>query len=124
MLGRTNDPNKYCLCLYALAGERFVFFARTASPSYYQLLLAICQEAGLVPDIAYEVRHWLSVVALVSQGMGVAIVPASMAGCGLPDIAFLPFPHTPRSETLCIWRHDNGSRTLLNIRALVLEGYA
>lgn len=110
--------------LAAMAGERFVFFARNASPSYHQLLLAICQEAGLVPDIAYEVRHWLSVVSLVSQGMGVAIVPASMANCGLPDTVFLPFPHTPRSETLCIWRRDDDSRILDNIRTLILKGYA
>lgn len=109
--------------LATLTQDRFVFFARHASPSYYQLLLAICQEGGLVPNVAYEVRHWLSVVSMVSQGMGVAIVPACMAACGLPDIAFLPFPHTPRSEILCIWRRDDSSSILQNIRALALEHY-
>lgn len=110
--------------LASLAGDKFVFFARNASPSYYQLLLAICQEAGLMPDIAYEVRHWLSVVSLVSQDMGVAIVPACMATCGLPNTVFLPFPHTPRSETLCIWRRDDTSQILHNIRGLILDSYA
>ncbi|NLC36010.1 MAG: LysR family transcriptional regulator, partial [Alcaligenaceae bacterium] len=112
-IAQTRQPE-----LASLANEKFVFFARNASPSYYQLLLAICQEAGLIPKIAYEVRHWLSVVSLVSQGMGVAIVPACMATCGLPDTAFLPFPHTPRSETLCIWRRNDTSQILQNIRAL------
>lgn len=109
--------------LATLAGDKFVFFARNASPSYYQLLLAICQEAGLIPEIAYEVRHWLSVVSMVSQGMGVAIVPACMATCGLPNTAFLPFSHSPRSETLCIWRRNDTSQILRNFRALVLKHY-
>lgn len=109
--------------LASLTKEKFVFFARNASPSYYQLLLAICQEAGLIPKIAYEVRHWLSVVSMVSQGMGVAIVPACMATCGLPNTVFLPFPHTPRSETLCIWRRSDTSQVLQNIRTLILEYY-
>lgn len=109
--------------LVTLANDRFIFFARHASPSYYQQLLAICQESGLVPDIAYEVRHWLSVVSAVSQNMGVAIVPASLKACGLPNTAFLPFDHTPRSELLCIWRRTDPSRILQNVRALVLEHY-
>lgn len=109
--------------LAALSDDKFVFFARNASPSYYQLLLAICQEGGLMPRIAYEVRHWLSVVSMVSQGMGVAIVPACMATCGLPNTAFLPFPHTPRSETLCIWRRSDSSQILRNIRSQILDSY-
>lgn len=109
--------------LAALTTDRFIFFARAASPSYYQLLLAICQDAGLVPNIAYEVRHWLSVVSLVSQGMGVAIVPACMAGCGLPKIAFTPLPQAHRSETLCIWRRHDNSQIVHNIKSLILEHY-
>lgn len=109
--------------LSTLAQDRFVFFARAASPSYYQLLLAICQEAGLMPNIAYEVRHWLSVVSLVSQGMGVAIVPACMAGCGLPNTAFSPLPPSYRSETLCIWRRNEPSQIVHNVKSLIQEHF-
>jgi len=109
--------------LASFAKDEFIFFARHASPSYYQILLATCQEAGFVPNIAYEVRHWLSVVSLVSQGMGVAIVPACMENCGLPNTTFLRFPHASRSRTLCVWRHDDESRTLLNHRAVILRHY-
>ena len=57
------------LALVELAGEDFVFFAR-ASPSYYETVLSLCVTAGFTPLVRHEVRHWLSVAALVSQGLG------------------------------------------------------
>lgn len=106
-----------------LAGDDFIFFARSASPSYYQLLLSLCQDAGFVPRIRYEVRHWLSVVSLVAQGMGVAIVPSCMATSGLPDTVFLSFAHAARSQTLLIWKRDNPSGIVRNHREVVLASY-
>ena len=58
------------LALVELAGEDFVFFARAASPSYYETVLSLCVTAGFTPLVRHEVRHWLSVAALVSQGLG------------------------------------------------------
>lgn len=93
------------LALHKLEGEPFVMFSRTASPDYYERVLAICSEAGFYPDVQHEARHWLSVVSLVAQGVGVSLVPAALRGSALPGAVFLPVePSDARSEVFCVWR--------------------
>ena len=91
------------LALVELAGEDFVFFARAASPSYYETVLSLCVTAGFTPLVRHEVRHWLSVAALVSQGLGVAIVPACLSRSGLAGTRFIGFEHEARSVSQAIW---------------------
>ena len=83
--------------------EEFVMFARAASPSYYETVLALCVTAGFTPHTRHEVRHWLSVAALVSQGLGVAIVPACLSRSGLAGTRFIGFEHEARSVSQAIW---------------------
>ncbi|WP_374669135.1 LysR family transcriptional regulator [Ramlibacter sp.] len=93
------------LALRRLEGEPFVMFSRTASPDYYERVLAICSEAGFYPDVQHEARHWLSVVSMVAQGVGVSLVPAALKGSALPGAVFLPVtPAEARSEVFCVWR--------------------
>ena len=61
-----------------------------ASPDYHERILAICADAGFRPEVRHEVRHWLSVVSLVSQGMGVALVPSAMRHAALRGAVFRP----------------------------------
>ena len=35
---------------------------------YHERIVSLCLDAGFTPEIRYELRHWLSVVALVAQG--------------------------------------------------------
>lgn len=93
------------LALKKLREEPFVMFSRAASPDYYERVLAICSDAGFYPEVRHEVQHWLSVVSLVAQGLGVALVPAALAGSGIPGAVFVAIsPSTARSEAFCVWR--------------------
>ena len=65
--------------LAALASEPLVLFSRGASPDYYERVLTLSGQLGLQPRVRHEVRHWLSVVALVGKGMGWALVPQALA---------------------------------------------
>ena len=85
------------------SAQRFIFFSRHVSPVYYEILLSMCISAGFFPKAVDETRHWLSILSLVSQNMGVSLVPACMRHCGLPDLHFLEFEHTQRSITSVIW---------------------
>lgn len=87
-----------------LEDEAFVMFSRTASPDYYERVLAICTEAGFQPDIRHEARHWLSVVSLVAQGMGVALVPAALRRSAIPGAVFVPLASDALSQVFCVWR--------------------
>jgi len=92
------------LSLEQLKAEDFVFFARSASPSYYEIVLAMCVRAGFVPVIRHEVRHWLSVASLVSRGLGVSIVPACLSRSGLAGTRFIEFDHDAVSVSQVIWQ--------------------
>lgn len=117
---RASSP---CVKLAELSQEDFIFFARAASPSYYETVLAMCVSAGFVPAIRHEVRHWLSVASLVSQGMGVSIVPQCMSRSGLAGTRFVAFEHEARSLSQLIWRRDGQAPLLKTVRQAVARQY-
>lgn len=93
------------LALRRLAGEPLAVVSRAVSPDYHERILSICTEAGFSPEIRYELRHWLSVVSLVSQGLGVALVPAALQQAGLAGAAFVPLEAASLPyETHCLWK--------------------
>jgi DNA-binding transcriptional LysR family regulator len=92
------------LAVRRLQEEAFVMFSRTASPDYYERVLTICTDAGFQPDIRHEARHWLSVVSLVAEGMGAALVPAALRHSAIPGAVFVPIESDARSQVFCIWR--------------------
>lgn len=90
------------VALADFADDEFVVFARAASPSYYETVLALCVHAGFTPHTRHEVRHWLGVIGLVARGLGVAIVPACLARCGLAGACFLAFAHDAASVSVLV----------------------
>lgn len=100
--------------LRQLQNEPFLLFSRQVSPDYYESVIAICLVAGFLPKVRFELRQWLTVVAMVASGAGVALVPACLERSGLAGVAFQPLePFSKiRSETWCVWGSggDNGLR--------------
>ena len=92
-----------------LKGEPFAVVSRAVSPDYHDRIVQTCLDAGFYPEIRYELQHWLSVVSLVSRGMGVALVPQALRRSGMAGAVFvaldLPADSTTSSyETHCLWR--------------------
>lgn len=112
----------------ALQDEVFVMFSREASPDYHERVLNICTGAGFVPDIRHEVRHWLSVVSLVAQGFGVALVPQAVRQAAIAGAVFVPLKSVAvRSQAYCVWRKadDNPAlkALLADIHALAADAH-
>ncbi|MCZ2495506.1 LysR family transcriptional regulator [Xylophilus sp. Kf1] len=88
-----------------LKDEALVMFARNSSPDYYERILSICADAGFRPEVRHEARHWLAVVSLVSQGLGVALVPEAMRRSALQGTVFVPLAGVAaRSQAYGVWR--------------------
>ncbi|MBY4896928.1 LysR substrate-binding domain-containing protein [Cupriavidus sp. AU9028] len=88
-----------------LREQPFVLFSRHASPDYHARIVDMCAAEGFFPQIRHEVRHWLSVVSLVSQGMGVAVVPAALQRSALAGAEFRPLIYTGvTSDVYCVWK--------------------
>lgn len=100
-----------------LRGEPLVLFAQSASPDYHERILSICAAAGFQPELRHEVRHWLAVVSLVSQGLGVAIVPEALRYSAMHGAVFRKLKGVAvLSEAHGIWRA--GRENLLVHRVL------
>ncbi|QEI04764.1 LysR family transcriptional regulator [Pigmentiphaga aceris] len=65
--------------LSSLASEAFVLYRRPAGPGLYDALLAACKAAGFSPTVAQEAPRMTATMSLVAAGLGISIVPASMA---------------------------------------------
>lgn len=105
-----------------LRGEPFAMVSRAVSPDYHDRIVALCGDAGFTPDVRYELRHWLSVVSLVAQGLGVAMVPQSLARSGLPGAVFVPLDApTGTYDTYCLWNSARDSAALAQFVAVVRE---
>src|SRR5476649_3050117 len=67
------------LNLAQLAQEDFVFTPERLGDGYYHQLLGLCIQAGFYPRIVQEAAQLSTLIALVSCGFGVALVPESVA---------------------------------------------
>ena len=77
--------------LCALSNEPFVIFPRTAGPSLFDELIDACHRSGFDPMIAHEAPQISSAPNLVSAGLGVSIVPASIAAqIQVKGVVYLP----------------------------------
>ncbi|MGE8319043.1 MAG: LysR family transcriptional regulator [Comamonas sp.] len=90
-----------------LRHDRLILFSSLVSPAYHQRIYDMCLAHGFAPEVRHEVRHWLSVISLVSLGQGVALVPAALERVGMPHLVFRPLQGAhPSSEMLAMWRRS------------------
>lgn len=74
-----------------LAGEALVMFARELAPASHDQVLAILAQSGAQLAISHGARTWLTVLAMVSQGFGVSLVPKSLQKAGISNVRFCRF---------------------------------
>ena len=74
--------------LHALAREDFILVRRPGAPGMYADIVAACRKAGFSPNVVREVPRMLSGLNLVSAGLGVTLVPASMQQHHLSGVVY------------------------------------
>lgn len=83
--------------------ENFIIFDRDASPHYFDTITSICIQAGFSPRMEHHSKQWLTTVAMVSKGMGVALVPECLAQTGLAGVSFHRLQTEITSHLQCIY---------------------
>jgi DNA-binding transcriptional LysR family regulator len=92
------------IALRALADEDFILVRRPGAPGMYADILTACREAGFSPNVVREVPRMLSGIKLVSTGLGITLVPASMQHYSQVGVVYcrVKQPHTLTAPlTLC-----------------------
>ena len=87
--------------LEKLAGERFLGFERHYGPMIFDAMVATCMRHGFSPEI-FPARQMHTIVSLVSGGIGVALVPASVKALHREGV---------------VYRNIKGERTLVETGA-------
>jgi DNA-binding transcriptional LysR family regulator len=92
------------LAVSELAGEPFVMVPREIAPGLYDIVRGLAARAGIALNVAQEAIQMQTVVSLVSSGLGVALVPASLANLGRRGVVYRPLADRhPRLELWLAW---------------------
>ena len=93
------------LALRELSGEAFVMVPRDIAPGLYDIVAGLAARAGFSIQVAQEAIQMQTVVSLVSSGLGVAIVPASIANLGRRGVVYRELADAhPRLDLWLAWR--------------------
>jgi len=82
--------------------EPFILFSKDYSHSYYDLVMSIFKDAAFDPHVALRTVNALTIFNLVEQGLGVAIVPASLKKGYTSKVKFIDLIHIKQRTTLSL----------------------
>ncbi len=95
------------------AGQEIILFPRRIAPALHDAILSCFAQAGLTPVIGQEAIQMQTIVGLVSAGMGIALVPQSVANLKRPGVVYHALlDEVPPVEIGIAWRKDNHSAAL------------
>ncbi|MET3805961.1 DNA-binding transcriptional LysR family regulator [Nakamurella sp. UYEF19] len=98
-----------------LAGDKFVFYPRTAGERAHHLNLLPVTETGRRPDIVQEASNWATIIYLIGAGLGVSIAPASATVAAPDNVRVLRLHGTAAESTLHLaGRTDEASAVVRN----------
>ena len=84
--------------------QPLVIFPRHIAPSLYDAVFALYHGAGRLPQVAQEAIQMQTIVNLVSAGLGLAWVPASVQQFQRPGVVYRSVQGpVPQCETSLVW---------------------
>ncbi|MDO1580771.1 LysR family transcriptional regulator [Rhizobium oryzicola] len=89
VLGRTAPGTR--IAFADVADDTFILYRRPTSQVLYDRIISACQTAGFSPRIAQETPMMISTLSLVAAGLGVTIIPESMARLETSGVTYRRF---------------------------------
>lgn len=120
-----NHPmaNRDRVAMADVAGEAFVTQTRSYSTTFRDALLRMAATNGFHPNIRQEAQQITGVLALVSAGVGMALVPSSLRVVQLPEVRMLELTDTEAEIMLAVtWRKAEPSPVLARFLEAVRAG--
>ncbi|MBT9385098.1 LysR family transcriptional regulator [Pseudooceanicola sp. CBS1P-1] len=103
-----------------LAGETFVLFPRRPRPSFADHVLKTCEGEGFTPRDQVFAQDYQTAISLVSVGVGLSLVPQSVAQVKRPGVFFRPYEgHNPGTSLTIQARRDNRKPQVMNFFEVV-----
>ncbi|CAN7449223.1 LysR substrate-binding domain-containing protein [Mesorhizobium amorphae] len=103
-----------------LDGRTWITVVRQPDDTNRDQFLAACAKAGFMPEIAYETADPLTSLGLVSAGLGLATVQASLQSAAPPGIVFRDLPWFERTVSIHLaWRRQDKRAVIADLRKAV-----
>jgi len=90
-----------------LADEALITVPMDVAPTLRKAIDHCFERAGLTPSVRLEARLQQSIVSLVAESLGVALVPTSLRRLHLPGVVFRDLGDAPVVEHVVLWRTAN-----------------
>ena len=98
-----------------LADQTFVLYPRRPRPSFADHILSICRDEGFEPSSMEMAQDFQTAISLVSVGVGVSVVPASVAQATRPGVFYRTFEGPNPGTRLTVHaRRDNRAPQVMN----------
>jgi DNA-binding transcriptional LysR family regulator len=95
--------------LKRLAAEPFVLFPRAQAPGFHDLLIGSVAATGAPPQVVQYAPEMLTIIGLVATGIGLSLVPESVAHLALDGVTYRPVAGAPRADLAAITRAGDNS---------------
>lgn len=108
----------------AVTSSPLVIFPRRVAPSFYDLVMDYYAAHGREVHIIQHAIQMQTIISLVSAGMGIALVPASMRHLARSGVIYLALESkAPQLESGLIWREGDSNSTLANFLRIATKSH-
>lgn len=96
-----------------LANETVIVYPSQPRPSYADQQLSAFHDRGLQPAATHEVRELQTALGLVAAGVGISLVPESVAAVAVPGVSYRRLPGPDATSPIIMSRRLHDSRLAL-----------
>ena len=105
--------NHRSLSVQVVAQEPIVLFPRHLAPEFHDTVVGMFRRARLHLNVAHEAAEYQTMTSLVAAGLGISIVPESVANLGRKGVVYRTLKGvTARAQVVAAFRADHGSPPL------------
>jgi DNA-binding transcriptional LysR family regulator len=90
-----------------LSHEALIAAPAGISPLLRNAIIDYCRSGGFEPTVKLEVELQQTIVSLVAENLGIALVPESVAKLGIANLVFRELEKAPTIEHVIAWRPGN-----------------
>jgi DNA-binding transcriptional LysR family regulator len=96
--------------------QPLIIFPVRVSPDFHDLVIGFYRSRGYQPFVQQEAIQMQTIISLVSAGLGMALVPASLQHLARTGVRYIPIADgSPELETGLAWRKADETPTLATL---------
>jgi DNA-binding transcriptional LysR family regulator len=103
----------------AILDAPLILFPRNIAPAFHDLVTGYFATRGRPARIVQEAIQMQTIISLVSAGLGVALVPASLRNLARAGVHYVEIEDPPTLETGLAWRREDDTPTLRGLLQLL-----